>query len=110
MANSETKPITGHAAPGRYATLIQITIESSIAVTFQIEPGPIPTARTPDDEKPILNQWAREQDTTPWLRFSTADAGSSDPGNLTEAVGDAGQPGDAMYFDALMRSRLTSTV
>ncbi|HEX6324033.1 MAG TPA: zinc-dependent metalloprotease [Vicinamibacterales bacterium] len=51
--------------------------------------APIPGAKTPDQEKPTLDTWAREQDTTPWLRFTTADAGSSDPGNLTEAVGDA---------------------
>ena len=51
--------------------------------------APIPGATTPDEEKPTLDAWAREQDTTPWLRFSTADAEGSDPGNLTEAVGDA---------------------
>jgi len=51
--------------------------------------APIPNAKTPDEEKPTLDKWAREQDTTPWLRFSTADAAGSDPGNLTEAVGDA---------------------
>ena len=51
--------------------------------------APIPGAATPDAEKPTLDKWAREQDTTPWLRFSTADAAGSDPGNLTEAVGDA---------------------
>nr|MDQ3071623.1 zinc-dependent metalloprotease [Acidobacteriota bacterium] len=51
--------------------------------------APIPAAKSPDAEKPTLDKWAREQDTTPWLRFTTADAGSSDPGNLTEAVGDA---------------------
>jgi hypothetical protein len=50
---------------------------------------PIPGARTPDDEKKTLDEWARQQDTTPWLRFSTADAAGSDPGELTEAVGDA---------------------
>ena len=49
---------------------------------------PIPTATSPDAEKPILNQWAREQDTKPWLRFSTSGAAGSDPGDLTEAVGD----------------------
>ena len=51
--------------------------------------APIPGAATPDAEKPTLDKWAREQDTTPWLRFTTADASGSDPGNLTEAVGDA---------------------
>ena len=50
---------------------------------------PIPTARTPDEEKKTLNEWARQQDMTPWLRFSTAESGGSDPGELTEAVGDA---------------------
>lgn len=49
---------------------------------------PIPSARTPDEEKPTLDAWAREQDRFPWLRFSTADA-TGDPENLTEAVGDA---------------------
>jgi hypothetical protein len=50
---------------------------------------PIPAARTPDEEKKTLDEWARQQDQTPWLRFSTADAAGSDPGDLTEAVGDA---------------------
>jgi hypothetical protein len=50
---------------------------------------PIPEAKTPDDEKATLDRWAHEQDKTPWLRFSTAQAGASDPYNLTEAVGDA---------------------
>jgi hypothetical protein len=51
--------------------------------------APIKNARTPDDEKPTLNEWARAQDKTPWLRFSTAGANGSDFGELTEAVGDA---------------------
>jgi hypothetical protein len=50
---------------------------------------PIPGARTPDEERPTLDAWAREQDQTPWYRFSTAQAGGSDPFNQTEAVGDA---------------------
>jgi hypothetical protein len=50
---------------------------------------PIPEAKTSDDEKTTLDKWAREQDTTPWYRFSTAQAGNSDPQSLTEAVGDA---------------------
>lgn len=51
--------------------------------------APIPNAKTPDEERATLNSWAMEQDKTPWLRFSTADSGGSDPGELTEAVGDA---------------------
>ena len=50
---------------------------------------PIPGAHTPDDEKPTLDGWARQQDATAWLRFSTAQAGNTDPQNQTEAVGDA---------------------
>lgn len=50
---------------------------------------PIPNAKSSDDEKATLDTWAREQDKTPWLRFSTAGSSSSDPGELTEAVGDA---------------------
>ena len=51
--------------------------------------APIPGAKTPDEERPTLDQWAREQDKTPWLRFSTTDDFGADPGNNTEAVGDA---------------------
>ena len=34
---------------------------------------PIPGAKTPDEERKTLDEWAREQDTTPWLRFSTSE-------------------------------------
>jgi hypothetical protein len=50
---------------------------------------PIPEAKTPDQEKPVLDSWARQQDETPWYRFSTDGSAGSDPGELTEAVGDA---------------------
>lgn len=50
---------------------------------------PIAGAPNPDAEKPTLDEWARQQDTTPWYRFSTDGAAGSDPGELTEAVGDA---------------------
>jgi len=50
--------------------------------------APIPGAHTPDDELPVLDEWAGEQDKYPWLRFTTADAGGADPEALTEAVGD----------------------
>jgi len=58
---------------------------------------PIANAKTPDDEKSTLDAWAREQDQTPWYRFSTPGAAGSDPGDLTEAVGDA----DALKSTAL---------
>jgi hypothetical protein len=48
----------------------------------------IDDAKTPDDEEKTLDTWAREQDTKPWLRFSTEGANGSDPGENTEAVGD----------------------
>jgi hypothetical protein len=50
---------------------------------------PIAGTKTADDEKKTLDEWARAQDATPWLRFSTVDSAGSDPGELTEAVGDA---------------------
>jgi Met-zincin/Domain of unknown function (DUF5117)/Domain of unknown function (DUF5118) len=50
---------------------------------------PLPNAATPQDEKATLDKWAREQDNTPWFRFSTANSAGSDPGEETEAVGDA---------------------
>ena len=58
---------------------------------------PIPGAKTPDAEKPTLDEWARQQDDKPWLRFSTAGSAGSDPGEETEAVGDA----DAIKSTAL---------
>jgi len=59
--------------------------------TFAIKWGytPIAQAKTSEQEKPTLDKWARAQDETPWLRFSTAAAYGSDFGELTEAVGDA---------------------
>ena len=50
---------------------------------------PIPGAKTADEEKPTLDEWARQQDDKPYLRFSTDNSGGSDPGEETEAVGDA---------------------
>jgi len=50
--------------------------------------SPLP-ASTPNEEKPTLDKWAREQDSTPWYRFSTPNSAGSDPGEETEAVGDA---------------------
>jgi len=50
---------------------------------------PIQGATSPDSEKQMLDEWAREQDTKPWLRFSVPGALGSDPGENTEAVGDA---------------------
>ena len=51
--------------------------------------APIPAAKTPDDERKTLDEWAREQDAKPWLRFTTNDDGGADPRANTEAVGDA---------------------
>jgi hypothetical protein len=58
---------------------------------FSIKWGyaPIADAKTPDDELKTLNAWAREQDATPWLRFSTAGSDGADAGENTEAVGDS---------------------
>ena len=50
---------------------------------------PIPGAKTPADERRTLDQWARVQDTVPYLRFSTSGAMGTDAGDNTEAVGDA---------------------
>lgn len=45
-------------------------------------------AASPEAERPTLDLWAREQDTKPYLRFSTSGQAGSDPGDETEAVGD----------------------
>ena len=59
--------------------------------------APIPGARTPDDERNLLDRWATAQDTVPWFRFSTYGSRDLDPGDETEAVGDA----DAVKSTAL---------
>ncbi len=67
---------------------------------------PIPGAASSEAEKPKLNEWARAQDETPWLRFSTAGAAGSDYGELAEAVGDA----DAIKSSALGLKNLQRVV
>jgi hypothetical protein len=49
----------------------------------------IPGAPGPEDEKPTLDVWAREQEKTPWLRWVTENGGEADPTDRMEAVGDA---------------------
>jgi hypothetical protein len=49
---------------------------------------PIPGATSPDAEKKTLDEWAKQQDASPWLRFTTEGSAGTDPGELTEAVGD----------------------
>jgi hypothetical protein len=50
---------------------------------------PIRGAHTPDAERPTLNAWAEMQDTVPWYRFTTSGSRGIDPGEASEAVGDA---------------------
>ena len=59
--------------------------------------APINDANISDDENKTLDTWAREQEKTPWLRFSTDRAQGADSGENTEAVGDA----DAVYSTGL---------
>ncbi len=63
---------------------------------------PILDAATPEDELPTLDRWAHEQDSIPWLRFSTSDS-PNDPFDLSEAVGDS----DAMKSSQLGLKNLT---
>lgn len=67
--------------------------------TFAVKWGytPIPEAKTSDDEKATLNAWLKPQETEPWLRFSTAGALGADPGEQTEAVGDADPVGATTF-------------
>jgi hypothetical protein len=50
---------------------------------------PIPEARTSDAEWATLDRWSRQQDSVPWYRFNLSDSRGSDPGDQSEAVGDA---------------------
>jgi Met-zincin/Domain of unknown function (DUF5117)/Domain of unknown function (DUF5118) len=60
--------------------------------TFAVKWGytPIPSAATPEAEKPTLDSWARMQDSIPWFRSADdRGIGGADPGEVNEAVGDA---------------------
>lgn len=59
--------------------------------------APIRGARTPDEERPTLDAWARTQDRVPWYRYTTSGSRDIDPGETSEAVGDA----DAVRSTAL---------
>ena len=53
---------------------------------------PIPGAQNPEQERPTLDSIARMQDSVPWYRFghlAETRADNPDPGDETEAVGDA---------------------
>lgn len=57
---------------------------------FAIEWGykPIPGAKTPEDEKPTLDEWAARQIDNPFLRFGGEDGPATvDPTVLTENIG-----------------------
>ena len=49
---------------------------------------PVAGAASPQAEKKTLDEWAKQQDSKPWLRFSTEGSAGTDPGELSEAVGD----------------------
>ena len=51
--------------------------------------APVPNAKTSDQEWATLDKWSREQDVTPWFRFNMSDSRGADPGDHSEAVGDA---------------------
>ncbi len=59
--------------------------------------APIPQASSAEDEHRVLDQWLREQESKPWLRFSVPGGTGIDPTEQTEAVGDA----DAVLATAL---------
>jgi hypothetical protein len=58
---------------------------------------PLPGMKSSGEARAVLDEWAREQDEKPWLRFSISDGGGLIAGELTEAVGDA----DAVYSTRL---------
>lgn len=64
---------------------------------------PLPVAKAPSDEKAALDAIVKEQETTPYLRFSTEGAAASDPGDNADAVGDS----DAVAATTLGMKNLT---
>lgn len=50
---------------------------------------PVPGATSPEAERPVLDSWARAQDSIPWYRFSTSGARGAEAADQAEAIGDA---------------------
>jgi hypothetical protein len=63
------------------ATPMQVAQQSSMHTGAEL-------IKAAEAKRATLDMWARDQDTKPWLRFSTSGAFGSDPGDETEAVGD----------------------
>src|SRR5947207_2286440 len=72
-------------------------IRFEVGPQFCQQPASVVRQKFDDIGSGSLNKWAKEQDDKPWLRFSTSGAAGSDPGEETEAVGDA----DAVKSTAL---------
>jgi hypothetical protein len=58
---------------------------------------PVPGVKSSHEARSVLDEWLREQDEKPWLRFSTSGSGGSVVGEAMEAIGDA----DAVYSTRL---------
>jgi hypothetical protein len=50
---------------------------------------PIPGTHTPEEEKPILDSWARVQDTVPWMRFVLGNPDTEEAYAISDASDDA---------------------
>jgi hypothetical protein len=68
--------------------------------------SPLPVAVSPEAERPVLNTWAEMQDSVPWYRFTVSGNHDADPGDESEAVGDA----DAVKSTALGLRNIRRTV
>lgn len=68
--------------------------------------APIAGARTPEAERPVLNEWAKMQDSVPWFRYTVSGNHDADAGDEAEAVGDA----DAVKSTALGLRNIRRTV
>ncbi|TVR52673.1 MAG: DUF5117 domain-containing protein [Gemmatimonadales bacterium] len=62
----------------------------------------IPDARTPEEEKETLNAWIREREDDPRYRFG--DPTQTDPGSLTEALGDDAMRASDLGVENLKRT------
>ncbi|MBP7498138.1 MAG: zinc-dependent metalloprotease [Bacteroidales bacterium] len=74
------------AQPGDDAYMLPIISEyDKLSIKWGYKP--IPSAKTPEDEKPVLNNWLKVQETTPMLRFGF-EGRNLDPYAQSEDLGD----------------------
>ena len=83
-------------------------VQQAFIDEFAVQWGyaPIPNANSPEDELPTLNEWAREQDSIPWFRFTTSGAPAESTPRGTRAASDSLLTNEVRQLAPTLESKL----